>query len=162
MNGLFFSLGTGRWSLNTLKGVITAWLIAEILAFCLAVKLLGFGMTMLLMFGTSLVGLSVLRRIGVGAAQQFRRSMSKRGVADTAFIDGTLTALGAVLLILPGFVSDAVGLALATPSIRQGLAARLLMRGDVSDAPERSRRAAPDVIDLSPDDWRVVDKSGRV
>ena len=162
MNGLFFSLGGGRWSLNTVKGVVTAWLIGEILAFAIAVKLLGLGLTLLAMFGTSLLGFAILRRIGVGAAQQLRRSMAAGGTANAAFVDGTLTALGAVLLILPGFASDAIGLALATPSLRQALAARLLGSGAAPERATSHRRGSPDVIDLAPEDWRVVDKRGRV
>lgn len=160
MNQLFFSLGAGRLSFNTLKGVITTWLIGEIVAFALAVKLLGFGLTVLLMFVTSLLGVAMLRRIGLGAAQQLRRSMASGGTSSSAFVDGTLTALGAVLLILPGFVSDAVGLVLATPSLRQALAARFLAGGTAPVRP--AQRGAPDVIDLTPDDWRVVDKTGQV
>ena len=106
------------------------------------------------------LGFAILRRVGMGAAQHLRRAMASGGAANAAFVDGTLTALGAVLLILPGFVSDAVGLALASPSLRQALAARVLTPGAT---PERAaRHPSPDVIDLAPEDWRVVDKSGRV
>ncbi len=44
-----------------------------------------------------------------------------------AVLDGTLAGLGAVLLILPGFVSDLVGLALAAPSIRFWVTERLTL-----------------------------------
>ncbi|MDX7951439.1 FxsA family protein [Lichenihabitans sp. Uapishka_5] len=158
IGGLFSG---GLWPVKTVKGVVTAWLIGEIVAFCLAVKLLGLGTTLLVMFGTSLLGMAMLRRIGLDAAQQLRRRMMAPDVARDGFVDGTLTALGAVLLILPGFVSDAAGLALSTPSLRQGLAARLLKQGPLPGSPASVRRPNPDVIDLSPDDWRVVDKSGR-
>ncbi|MCW6510189.1 FxsA family protein [Lichenifustis flavocetrariae] len=162
MNGVFYNIRAGQWPLGNLKFLLLGWVVAEVLAFSFAVKLLGLGGTLLLMFATSVLGLTILRRLGLGAAQHLRRTMGMGGAPSEAFVDGSLTALGAVLLILPGFVSDAVGLSLATPSIRQTLAARFLMRRDGSPTQKpMGRKATPDVIDLSPDDWRVVDKSGR-
>ena len=161
MNPFLLTLG-GRWSIGTIKGVVTAWLIGEVLSFLIAVKLMGLGTTLLVMLGTSLLGVAMLRRIGLDAARQLRRGALAGGGTDAGFVDGTLSALGAVLLILPGFVSDAAGLALATPSLRQGLAARLIAPGGARQTSAPGRRATPDVIDLAPEDWRVVDKSGRV
>lgn len=161
MNPYLLTFG-GRWSLNTIKGVVTAWAIGEILAFCLAVKLMGLGTTLLVMFGTSVLGIALLRRIGLEAAREFRRSAMMGGGSNAGFVDGTLAAFGALLLILPGFVSDAMGLALSTPSIRQAVAGRFLIAGTARPGPGPApRRAAQDVIDLAPEDWRVVDKRGQ-
>ena len=160
MNG--FSLNIGRWPAGGLKGVLAGWLVAEVLAFCLAVKLLGVGGTLLLGLITTLLGAAMLRRLGLDAARQLGRAMTAGGASNDAFVDGALTALGALLLILPGFVSDAVGLALATPSVRQAVVARLLAPTSQPGARPVGRRASPDVIDLAPEDWRVVDRTGRV
>lgn len=158
MYGMF--LNTGRWPVRSLKGLLAGWLIAEVLAFCLAVKLLGVGGTMLLGLVTTLLGMAMLRRLGLDAARRLRRAMVS-GTSNDDFVDGTLTAVGAVLLIVPGFVSDAAGLALASPSVRQAVAARIVDQ-EVRPAAQRGRSANADVIDLSPDDWRIVDKAERV
>ena len=161
MNGVFYNIRAGQWPLGNLKLLLLGWAVSELLAFSLAVKLIGLGGTLVLMLATSVLGVTILRRVGMGAAQHLRRTMGMGGAPNEAFVDGSLTALGAILLILPGFVSDAVGLSLATPSIRQNLAARFLKPRDGSAPKPMGRKAKPDVIDLSPDDWRVVDKSGR-
>ena len=161
MNGVFF-LNAGRWPMNSLKGLFVGWLVAEVLAFCLAVKLLGIGGTFLLGLVTTLLGMAMLRRLGVDAARQLRRAMMTGGAGNDAFVDGTLSALGAVLLIVPGFVSDAVGLALATPSIRQAIAVRIIGHGSQPAGQPARRRTDPSIIDLSPDDWRIVDKAERI
>jgi UPF0716 protein FxsA len=56
-----------------------------------------------------------------------------------------MQALASILLILPGFASDFVGLALKSPSVRQNLARRLRAR---------SGNADPRLIDLDPREWR--------
>ncbi len=60
---------------------------------------------------------------------------------------GALAALGAILLVIPGFLSDCVGLALLLPSWRhQELAAK---------------PRDPNVIDLTPQDWHRIDDKER-
>lgn len=160
MVGAFFATGRIGPNLNSLKRWLGLLIVAEVLAFLVMVKLIGTGPTLLAMFLTSVLGVAVLRRVGLGAAQQLRRQMVNGGPANEAFIDGSLTAFGALLLILPGFVSDVIGMALATPSIRQHLASRFLKTGIAPHGP-MPKRTNPDVIDLGPDDWRVVDHSTR-
>ena len=63
-------------------------------------------------------------------------------------VETGLHALATTLLILPGFASDLVGLALKAPSIRAGLAKRL--RG-------QSERRGPRTIDLKPNEWKSLD-----
>jgi len=74
-------------------------------------------------------------------------------------VDGALSTIGSVLLVLPGFVSDFAGLALAAPSIRGWVAERLpLVTGG---SLPRMRRRAPEVVELSPHEWSRRDDRGR-
>jgi UPF0716 protein FxsA len=68
-----------------------------------------------------------------------------------AVLDGTLAGLGALLLILPGFVSDVVGLALAAPSVRFWVTERLKL--GKFDRLGNGRPAAPRAIELTPREW---------
>ena len=143
--------------LGSVKTLLVGWVLAEVVALVLAIKTLGLGGTILLAIASSLLGILMLRRLGLDAARQLRATMGG-GAPEGDVLDGMLSALGALLLILPGFVSDLAGLALAAPSVRQALAAR--MGGLVRHTGARARRgSAPDVIDLSPAEWRVVDRS---
>jgi UPF0716 protein FxsA len=69
--------------------------------------------------------------------------------------DGALAGLGSILLILPGFVSDFFGFALAAPSIRSQLAAWLQSK-PVHSGPGQ-RHAAPKEIELAPQEWTRLD-----
>ncbi len=134
---------------------LALWLGAELAAFAVVVHLIGFAGAILACILTTLAGLSMLRRAGLSAILRLRqavagRTSEQRALSREAVLDGTLAGLGAVLLILPGFVSDLVGLALAAPSVRFWVTERLRL-GKVS------RRTAPRVTELAPWEWSRYD-----
>jgi UPF0716 protein FxsA len=135
---------------------LALWLGSELAAFEAAVYLIGFAGAVLLCILTSLAGLASLRRMGLAAALRLRQALVRRngggsGLSREALVDGTLAGLGAVLLILPGFVSDFLGLALAAPSFRLWVAERLNL-SRLSHG-QGGRAQAPALIDLTPDEW---------
>jgi UPF0716 protein FxsA len=143
----------------SLKPLLLGWAVSEIIAFALVVRVLGFGGAVLLSLAASVLGLIILRRIGTEATRRLRAALTGGAPPEGALLDGVLEGLGALLLILPGFVSDLAGLALASPSIRAQLAGRLGQKA----MPQAGGRPVPkpssDIIDLSPSDWRVVDRT---
>jgi UPF0716 protein FxsA len=130
---------------------LAVWLGAELVAFATVVHLIGFAGAILVCILTSLAGLSTLRRAGLSAIVRLRqavagRTSAQRGLSREAFLDSTLAGLGAVLLILPGFVSDFVGLALAAPSVRLWITEKLKLG-------KLSRSTSPRAIELAPPEW---------
>ncbi|MGB7125287.1 MAG: FxsA family protein [Methylovirgula sp.] len=124
------------------------WLFSEIFVFGLVSDAIGLGGAILATLLTSLLGALLLRRLGRAARQELK-AVVKGGVVrftPAALESGVLAALGGVLLILPGFLSDCVGLALLAPALRK---------------PPPSPPEKPDVIDLSPQDWRRIDERDR-
>jgi UPF0716 protein FxsA len=126
---------------------LAAWIVLEILAFALVVRAVGLLAAIAIAIGASLLGLADVRRL----LDFFRERVAARArgetavVADGAMLDGALQALASFLLILPGFASDFVGLALKSPSVRQSLVRRLRSRNKTGD---------PRLIDLDPREWR--------
>ncbi len=156
-----YNLRPGRLPMGSVKLLVLVWLVSEVVAFSFMVKVFGLGLTLLLTLGSTVLGVAMLRRLGMDAAQHLRRTMGQGGAKSDLVVDGSLTALGALLLIIPGFVSGLVGLALASPSVRQTLLSRFVTRDSPPARKPMGRNARPDVIDLSPDDWRVVDRTDR-
>jgi UPF0716 protein FxsA len=147
-----------------LPTLLVLWLVAEIVTFNLIAGAVGFGGALLLCLLTSLVGVVTLRRLGVSTAWRLRRAMAtgsqeQAGVSRDAVFDGGLAAFGALLLILPGFVSDFFGLALAAPSVRGWLGA-MLQKGPFTGGLDR-RRSEPGVIELDPQEWSRTDPPAR-
>jgi UPF0716 protein FxsA len=134
------------------------WFAAELCTFALVVSLLGVGGALLLGLLTSFMGFSVLRRLGQDAATNLRQVLGTRGLAlkPESMVDGTISAIAGVLLILPGFLSDLVGLALSAPAIRLWLASRMKWRGS-SWTPQSSPRPHHQVIELNDQEWRRLD-----
>jgi len=127
---------------------IGAWLVVEVVAFLLVVQFLGVVAAVALGAGTTLLGLLDIRRLLTYLRARVGRSTEKKAQPASKMVDGGLQALGALLLILPGFASDLVGLALKAPSIRADIAQRL-RSGD--------SRKGPRTIDLAPNEWKSLD-----
>jgi UPF0716 protein FxsA len=129
---------------------LAAWLAAELAVFSIVVHAIGFSGAVFGCVLTSFLGLAILRRLGLSAAVRLRQAVSRKasapaGLSKEALLDGTLEGVGGILLILPGFVSDLFGLALAAPSFRAWIAERLRLG---------SRYAAgPALIELEPREW---------
>ena len=148
--------------LSNIGTLLLLGLAAEVVAFIAVVDWLGLGPALLIGAGSTLLGLARLRQLGASAFGQLRAMAENRAGREDAFIDGALAAVGAVLLILPGFVTDAIGLALLAPSWRQWVRGRIGVAAGPLAAPraERVRAAAsPRTIDLDANDWSRLDRS---
>jgi UPF0716 protein FxsA len=138
---------------------LTIWFVAELCAFALVVSFLGVTGALLLGLVTSLIGFSLLRRLGQDVALSFRQALAAghHTFNPESMVDGTIAGIGGVLLILPGFLSDLVGLALSTPLVRLWLADLMKWRSASCGTRARAPRQRHQVIDLSDQEWHRID-----
>jgi UPF0716 protein FxsA len=111
---------------------ITAGLLAlaEIVVFVLVASWIGVGWTLLAMLATSALGWALLARQGTRALAELRDRARDRRPSGRALGDAGLIALGGLLMVLPGFLGDLVGLLCLLPPTRflvRGLLARVLV-----------------------------------
>lgn len=134
--------------------VLLIWVAAELLAFYAVAKVIGLGGALIAGVLTTAFGFSLLRENANVALQRVRAAFDGSPPRDGAMAEGMIGGFGAMLLILPGFLSDVVGLVLTIPSVRDDLALRMRAR------PPRGR-GDPELtaIDLSPAEWRITDSS---
>lgn len=81
--------------------------------------------TLALLLAMSLLGAGLLRHQGRGAWRRFNVALAERRFPGREVADGLMITVGGALLLTPGFVTDAVGLALLIPPTR-AIARRLL------------------------------------
>ncbi|MGH3833501.1 MAG: FxsA family protein [Pseudonocardiaceae bacterium] len=90
----------------------------------------------------SLLGAALLRREGTRTLGAFVEALRTRRLPHRELLDGMLIAAAGVLIVLPGFVSDVLGLLLLLPPTR-ALARRLILR---SAARRAAVRFAPGAV----------------
>jgi len=81
-------------------------------------QLIGFLNTVGLLLLVSLVGAWLVKRQGLGVVARIREQRSAARLPATEVFDGALILVAGVLLVIPGFVTDAFGLLLLLPPIR--------------------------------------------
>jgi len=82
---------------------------------------LGAGQTFALVIITGIVGAALAKWQGLRTAMRVRSEIARGVLPATAMIDGLLIFVAGVLLITPGVLTDAFGLALLIPPARAGI-----------------------------------------
>lgn len=98
-------------------GVATA--VAELVAFVLVGRWLGWGWTVLLVLAASTAGALLLRRESTEAWRKLREVVRAGRPPGGQVIDGLVGLLGAVLLAVPGLLTGLVGALLLVPPVRR-------------------------------------------
>ena len=125
---------------------------AELVVFLLVVWAIGLWAALGLMILTSVAGGMLLRRAGRPRRSQVRAAMDRgRAPRAAARSGGPAVALGGILLLLPGFITDLLGAGLLLRPIRSRLTAAL---GRAIGVPAAT--GADAILDLTPDEWRAL------
>lgn len=94
--------------------------------------------TLLLIIGSGILGVLLLRVAGVTTAWRAREKLSRGELPDQEMLEGLLMAVGGGLLILPGFISDIIGLFCLLPFTRRLLIGNLRRRAAEQVARQRA------------------------
>jgi UPF0716 protein FxsA len=132
----------------------------EIAFFVLIGQAIGLWPTLAGVLITAVVGSLVLRHQGLSLVNEIRSTMSRGQLPARAMLDAMLVAVAGLMLLLPGYFSDLIGIVLLIPPVRNLLYAFLKSRfvlvstngpgaGFSRPAPERRG-----TIELDDDEWR--------
>lgn len=100
---------------------------------------LGAGWTVLAVFATAVVGVFLVRLQGLSTIARIQAGAREGEIPADEVLAGAALLVAGLLLIVPGFVSDALGFALLVPPVRRLLARRLLLRAVIVHAGRTGR-----------------------
>ncbi len=98
--------------------LLIVWPIAEIYLMVVVSQAIGFFWMLTLIFLSAVGGMLVLRHRGRVHWQRLRGAVSDRRPPAREAFDGVMITTGAALLIIPGFITSAIGLLLLFPPTR--------------------------------------------
>ena len=102
--------------------------IAELYVIVKAAGAFGIPETILALIGVSLLGAFLVRWQGASLLGRMASTLQRGEVPAKEVVDGVLILLAGALMLTPGFLTDAVGLALLIPPIRLPIRSLLIRR----------------------------------
>jgi len=140
---------------------------AEITSFVVVAEQIGFLWALAILIVVSALGPFIVRRVGLGVVAHTQERLARGEVPTRELLDGLVVLIGGVMICVPGFIGDALGLLLMIGPVRnlviRAAGHRLARRVQtvrtggrwVIDARSRPRRApdiAPPAGPLGPGD----------
>jgi UPF0716 protein FxsA len=98
--------------------IFILWGWAEMSAFILIGGEIGGLLTLLGVFVTTIIGLSLLKGQGKAVMAQIRTDLAQGHAPVGSIADSVSLAVGGILMLIPGYVTDAVGVLLFIPGLR--------------------------------------------
>jgi len=102
--------------------------VAEIFFIIRVTRDLGIPETIGLLVAVSIAGAWLVRRSGLGVLRQISERLARGEIPGKELVDGLLILVGGLLMLTPGFLTDAGGLLLLIPPTRLALRALLIRR----------------------------------
>lgn len=107
--------------------LLICWPIAEVLVAIKVAEAFGVGVMLLALIASWPIGIWALRSQGRAAWRRFGDAVAASRPPGREALDGVLVLVGGMLLIVPGFITDVLGLVLLIPPSR-ALTRRAVMR----------------------------------
>ena len=147
----------------------------EIAGFVIVGSEIGVLATLGLIVLSAVLGFSLLRRQGLSLLNQMKAETAAGRAPQREIIHGTLLIFAGILLIIPGFLTDIIGLLLFIPFVRDLIWNRFLRNRVVmatnfqagsagANYQYYGQRPAPqddDIIDLDPEDYSSSSDSNK-
>lgn len=112
--------------------------VLELYVFFKVSTAIGFFPALLLIIASSALGVLVMRVAGLATALRARESLQRGELPAEEMFQGLLLAVGGGLLLVPGFITDALGLICLLPFTRRLIGRRLRERAEAQAMRQRA------------------------
>jgi UPF0716 protein FxsA len=133
--------------------MVLALVFGEIAGFILVGKAIGLLATLGLVALGMVVGTALLRKQGIATLAKVRAELAAGRAPARSLAEGAVNALAALLIILPGFLTDVTGVLLLVPTIREAFWRLLSRRIAIRSIHVVQPLEADGVVDLGRDDY---------
>jgi len=124
--------------------------LVEIAAFIVIGGQIGVATTLILILVTAIIGTMLLRRQGLAIVLQIRQELEANRIPARQLADGAMIAVAGILLLTPGFVTDAIGFLLFVPAFRGFVWRQIGKRLDITASPAQRH---PDIVELEKSEY---------
>jgi UPF0716 protein FxsA len=148
--------------LTMLPGFLLLLPLAEIAGFVLVGKAVGVWVTLALVMLSFVAGMMLLRRQGIGILQKMSMQGRSGAIPGRELLRPAMLVIAAILLIIPGFISDIIALLIFIPAVRDHawnyVSRRFVVVGNTgtprahTQSPHRD--GASTVVDLDVEDYQ--------
>ena len=102
--------------------------VVELVVLVQVAQWIGVWEALFLLVAVSLLGAWLVKVQGVGVIRRISDDWRNRRVPGRSLVDGALLLIAGTLLLIPGFVTDLIGLVLLLPPLRAGIRNGLIGR----------------------------------
>lgn len=102
------------------------WILAEIAGFAIVGQYVGAGTTVLLVVVTGIAGWALLRYQGGAVKSRIQVAIAREEPPVAEMLDGVAIAIAGICLMIPGFLTDILGVLLFIPPLRHILLLSIL------------------------------------
>ncbi|MDX2477314.1 MAG: FxsA family protein [Gammaproteobacteria bacterium] len=127
-------------------------------------SVIGAGWTVLAIIATAIIGASLVRFQGIGVYTRLNQTAARGEIPAMEMIEGMSLFISGVFLLIPGFITDAIGFLLLIPPLRRWFALNTLKRffivpnpSDPSAAGTHGENASIEVTTVE-GEYRRIDK----
>jgi UPF0716 protein FxsA len=121
--------------------------LGELYMFVKVAVWIGFLPMVLLAAATSMLGMVLLQMQGAALRQQLGVAVMHGKLPAPALLEGGVGWISAVLLIIPGFLSDALGFICLIPAVRRGVARWVIAKQGAAMGAQGPRPSGPRTIE---------------
>nr|WP_183736866.1 FxsA family protein [Rhizobium pisi] len=137
--------------------------LAEIAGFVVVGRTIGLALTLALVMASFVIGVILLRKQGIGILRRMSSEGRNGVMPGRELLQPAMNVIAALLLIIPGFLSDIIAILILIPPVRdfvwRAIAKRFVVvnaKGGFSPGPQndfRDRKPNSKVVDLDEEDY---------
>ena len=125
------------------------FVLAEIAGFIVVGQTIGLLGTLGLVLFAMIAGSILLRRQGLATLAKVRAELASGKAPAAPLVEGAVLTLASLLIMVPGFLSDLIGIALFVQPVRAALGRAIRRRVDFRQVQRDAASASPKVVELA-------------